>query len=78
MKQINDNGCNPAAILHRRADARWKVSPCAGTAGGIGAGMGTMFGDTQGLWLGQLKNLPACERDIAAVSAAPQPEQDAG
>jgi len=41
--------------------------------------MGTMFGDAQGLWLGQIKTCRAAyERDIAEVRAAPQPEHYAG
>ncbi len=58
MKQINGEGCNSAAILHRRVNAGWKIRPRSSAASGTGAGMGTMFDDTQGLWLWQVKNLP--------------------
>ena len=58
MQQINGEGCNPAAILHRRINFGGQHLSCSCAAGGLGAGMGTMLSDTQGLWLRQIKNLP--------------------
>ena len=58
MQEIDDQGANPIAGLDWRRDPLgerwlgWSAAPRAG------ADMGAMFGDEQGLWLGQVEHLP--------------------
>ena len=57
VQQIDHEGGDSGAVLHGRVDAIWKRSPRFRAAGGASAIVRAMFGDDEGLWLGQIEHL---------------------
>src|SRR3954453_11648520 len=57
VQQIDHEGCDPGAILHRRIDTIWKQRARLRAAGLALAIMRTMFGDDERRRLGQIKHL---------------------
>ena len=63
VQQIDHEGGNFRAVLHRRVDAIWKRRTRLRATGGALAIVRTMFGDDQSRWLRQIKHLTGAMAD---------------
>ena len=62
VEQIDHEGRDPRAVLHRRRDSLGKRRPGRLTTLATAAGVGAMLGHDQRGWLGQVKDLPGAVR----------------
>ena len=58
VQQIEHEGADPFAVLHRRSHPIGECRPRLAAARRTAAAMGAVFGDDQRLWFGQIEHLP--------------------
>jgi hypothetical protein len=58
VQQIEHEGADPRAVLHRRSHPIGKCRPGPCAAGRTTAAVRTVFGDDQRLWIGKVEYLP--------------------